>query len=176
MLADAKLGLEPVPQLDRKKAPTSYKPPGADRFRVDLLVPTSGPSIKVLEARDLGVSATALPHLGYVLEEPLEAIVLGRSSVVPVNVPRPERLGWHKLLVSELREHTSDKRRKDVEQATVLLAVTAERDEDAVRAALGDLAPSPRAKVKKAARAVLTRLEGTPHARALDTLRDILGR
>ncbi len=175
MLADAKLGLLPVPQLDRKKPSTSYKPAGADRFRVDLLVPTSGSSVKVLEAKDLGVFATALPHFQYVLEDPLEAIVIGRSSVVPVNVPRPERLGWHKLLVSELRAETNDKRTKDVAQATVLLALTAERDEDATRDALRALAPAPRAKAKKAARAVLERLEGTPHARALQTLRAILG-
>ena len=53
MLADAKLDLHAIPELDRRKGSTSWKPPGADRLRVDLLVPTDGNEVKVLEVRDL---------------------------------------------------------------------------------------------------------------------------
>lgn len=174
MLADSKLALHPVPQLDRKKPSTSFKPPGADRLRVDLLVPTDGNEVKVLAARELGAYATALPHFRYLLQDPVETVVLGRSSVVPVNVPRPERLAWHKMLVSELRQDTSDKKPKDLEQAAVLCAVLAERDPSSLHEAFRDLPASARKKTRNAARTVLARLESTRHERAAEIVRELL--
>lgn len=174
MLADSKLRLHPVPQLDRKKPSTSFKPPGADRLRVDLLVPTDGESVKVLAARDLDGHATALPYLRYLLQEPIETVVLGRSTVVPVSVPRPERLAWHKMLVSELRERLSDKKPKDVEQASVLVAVLAEREPGALEDAWAALPRSARKPTKAAAARVLARLDAAGHERASDLLRELL--
>ncbi len=174
MLADSKLRLHPVPPLDRKKPSTSFKPPGADRLRVDLLVPTDGGSVKVLEARDLDGHALALPYLRYLLQEPLETVVLGRSAVIPVNVPRPERLAWHKMLVSELRDRLSDKKPKDVEQASVLVAVLAEREPGALEDAWAALPRSARKPTKAAAARVLARLEEARHERASDLLRELL--
>lgn len=100
--------------------------------------------------------------------------MLGRSSVVPVHVPRPERLAWHKMLISELRARTSDKRLKDLEQAAVLFAVLAEREPSALGDAFRDLPSSVRRKTKTAARTVLARLEATRHERAHETLRELL--
>lgn len=174
MLADAELDLHPVPQLDRKRPSTSYKPPGADRLRVDLLVPTAGEDVKVLEARDLGAHATGLPFLRYLLEEPLEGVVLGRSAVVGVRVPRPERLAWHKMLVSELRDATSDKKAKDLEQAAVLVAILAEREPDALREAMRHLPASARKRTRAAAEKVRTRLSASGHERAAEELADLV--
>ena len=87
-----------VPQGTRRRTSTSrgtFKLGGGDRLRVDLLVPTDGTSVKILEVRDLSGHATALPYLRYLLQEPLQTVVLGRQAVIPVNVPRPERLAWH---------------------------------------------------------------------------------
>lgn len=174
MLADSKLGLHPVPQLDRKKPPTSFKAPGADRTRVDLLVPVGGTVIKVVEAKDLHAHATGLPYFRYLLKEPLETIVLGRSAVVPVNVPRPERLAWHKMLVSALRNRSSDKKAKDLEQAAVLVAALAEREPSALEEAFHGLPASARKMTKVAAKTLLARLQEGPHERAVDVLRDVL--
>ncbi len=174
MLADSKLRLHPVPQLDRKKPSTSFKPPGADRLRIDLLVPTAGDAVKVLEARDLAGHATALPYLRYLLQEPIETVVLGRSTVVPVNVPRPERLACHKMLVSELRDRLSDKKPKDVAQAAVLVAVLAEREPGSLEDAWAALPRSARKATKVAAARVVERLEQAGHARGVDLLRELL--
>ncbi|HVH45781.1 MAG TPA: GSU2403 family nucleotidyltransferase fold protein [Labilithrix sp.] len=175
MLAESKLSLLPVPQLERKKPSTSFKPPGADRLRVDLLVPTAGDEVKVLEVRELQAHATALPYLRYLLSEPIDSVVLGRSAVVPVKVPRPERLAWHKMLVSELRHRTSDKKAKDVLQAAVLFAIVAEREPGALEEALDDLPRTARGKTKAAAKVVLARLQEAGHERAADRMVDILG-
>jgi hypothetical protein len=175
MLADSKLALHPVPQMDRKKPSTSFKPPGADRLRVDLLVPTAGDSVKVLELRELEAHATGLPYFRYVLQDPVDTVVLGRSAVIPVKVPRPERLAWHKMLVSELRHRTSDKKAKDVDQAAVLFAVVAEREPGALEEAFQELPRSARTKTKAAAEGVLSRLHTAGHERAADLMNELLG-
>src|SRR5262249_17888182 len=102
-------------------------------------------------------------------------VILGRSAVVPVKVPRPERLAWHKMLVSELRDRTSDKRAKDLEQAAVLFAVVAEREHGALEEAWRDLPRPARARAKTAAKIVVARLEGAGHAQATDLMRALVG-
>lgn len=172
ILADSKIGLQPIPPLDRKGAPTSYKPPGADRLRVDLLVPTRGTDVKVLEVRDLGAHATGLPWFDWLLDDPIETILLGRSSVVPVKVPRPERLAWHKMLVSELRGRTNDKKHRDREQAAVLAAVLAEHEPGVLEDAFRELPRSARTATKAGARATLPLLDA--HERADSVMRALV--
>ena len=72
---------------------------------------------------ELKAHAQAMPHLRALLLRSVDAIVIGREGVVPVRVPRVEAFTWHKVLVSQLRGATSDKRGKDAAQAAVLLAV-----------------------------------------------------
>jgi hypothetical protein len=173
MLADSTLELHPVPQFG--KAPsTSFKAKGGDRLRVDLLVPVVGDAVKVLEVRELRAHATGLPYLRYLLEEPLESVILGRSAVIPVRVPRPERLAWHKLLVSELRGQTRDKREKDVEQAAVLLAILAERESGALEGAFRDLPRSIRGATTSAAKNVVARLDRAGHGQAVEIVRGVV--
>lgn len=174
MLGDAKLRFHPIPELERKKPSTSWKPPGADRLRVDLLVPTEGTEVKVLEARDLGGHAKGMPYLRYLLQQPLDGVVLGRSAVIPVKVPRPERLAWHKMLVSTLRRRESHKRGKDLAQAAVLVAVLAEREAGALETAFAAIPRSVRKNVRAAGSEVLTEVTRHGHAQAVDLLSELL--
>lgn len=152
MLEDSGIPLSPILGFDRKAHPTSYKAPGRDRLRVDLLVPTSGREVKVLPVPELDAHATALPYLDYLLGDPIEAIVLGRDAVVPVKVPSPERFVLHKLLVSQLRSTTSEKRPKDLQQATVLATALLESDAGALAEAKDALPKSARTHVSRAAK------------------------
>ena len=101
--------------------------------------------------------------------------MLGRSAVVPVRVPRAERLAWHKVIVSQTRNETSDKKAKDREQAAVLMAVLAEREPAALEEAFADLSTTARVKAKRGASVMLGRLAETGHGRAEELLRDLLG-
>ncbi len=65
---------------------------------------------KVLAVRELRTHAMGLPHLRYLVAETVEGLAMGRHGVVPGRIPRPERLALHKMLVSQLRAATSDKR------------------------------------------------------------------
>ena len=174
MLADSTIPLQPVPQLKRNAPSTSYKPPGADRLRVDLLVPARGREVTTRAVPELKAHATALPHLAYVLEAPIDAAVLGRESVVPVRVPRPEALAWHKMLVSQLRGATSDKKNKDVEQASVLFAVLAEDAPGALEDALAAVPRAARTQTLAGAKQVLRRLEASVHERAAELMKELV--
>lgn len=87
----------------------------------------------------LGVSAQALRHLGYLLEDPIPAASLYRSGVL-VKIPRPERFAIHKLIVAERRKHGPDtlKARKDRAQADFLIRVLAETRPDELKDALDE--------------------------------------
>ncbi|RYZ12525.1 MAG: hypothetical protein EON61_08485 [Alphaproteobacteria bacterium] len=87
----------------------------------------------------LGVSAQALRHLGYLLEDPIPAASLYRSGVL-VKIPRPERFAIHKLIVAERRKHGPDtlKARKDRAQADFLISVLAETRPDELKDAVDD--------------------------------------
>jgi hypothetical protein len=170
ILADSTVALHPVPSLDRKAPSTSYKVAGADRLRVDLLVPGTGSEVTTRPVPELQAHATALPFLGYLLEDPIEGAVLGRAGVVPVRLPRPEAFAWHKMLVSQLRGATREKRGKDTNQAAVLFAVLAEEAPDALQAAFAALPRGSKAKTRAGARQVLAELEAGGDARAAETL------
>lgn len=173
VLGDSTLSLTPVLGFDRKVPATSYKSPGKEGLRVDLLVPTTGHEIVVRSVPELAAHATAVPYLGYLLVEPIEAVFLGRESVVPVVVPRPECLAWHKMLVSQLRTATSDKRTKDVHQAAVLFAALAEQDPAALTDAFRT-APA-KTKTRAGAKLVVALLRGAGHERAGEVLSDVAG-
>lgn len=174
MLRDSTVPLNPIPALDRKAPSTSYKPPGRDRLRVDLLVPAEGPEVTIREVPELKAHATALPYLRYLLADPADTVVMARECVVPVKVPHPERFAWHKMLVSQLRASSSEKRGKDVQQAAVLLAVLAEDAPDGLMAAFDALPASVLGKTLSGARQVLSLLADSPHERAVDLLRDVV--
>jgi hypothetical protein len=174
MLADSRVPLQPVPQLDRAAPSTSFKPPGRDRLRVDLLVPTAGADVGVLSVPELGAHATALPWLRYVTDASVPGLVIGRSAMVPVNLPRPERFACHKMLVSQIRHETSEKAPKDVEQAATLVAILAEAAPESLEAAFASIPRGARTKTRQGARRVAARLGTTPHRQGIDLLEDLL--
>jgi hypothetical protein len=174
MLADSTVPLRPVPNLDRKAPSTSFKAPGADRLRVDLLVPARGDEVSIRAVAELRAHATAVPHLSYVLRGALDTVVLGRDGVVPLRVPKPEMFAWHKMLVSQLRVATREKQGKDLEQASVLVAVLAEDAPDALREAHRGLPRGTRTKAREGGRRVLSRLEDTGHEKAAKLLGSLL--
>ena len=90
---------------------------------------------------------------------------------MPVRIPRPERMAWHKMLVSELRGATREKRGKDLQQAAVLFAVLAEDAPGALEEAFRDLPRGSRVKVKKAATHVEKILVSNGLERAAEHLR-----
>jgi hypothetical protein len=171
MLEESHLPLTPVPGFDRTSKPTSFKAPGREGLRVDLLVPTAESEIGVRAVPELDAHATAVPQLSYVLQEAMDAIVLGREAVPPVRVPRPERFAWHKMLVSQLRTSTSDKRTKDIHQAAVIFAVLAEKEHGALAEAWSAL----RHKTKTRAGALKVRalLSAQGHERAVEVLDEL---
>jgi hypothetical protein len=176
ILDESFLTLLPVPALGRKEPSTSFKARGPDPFRVDLLAPARGTEVATRAVPELGARAATLPYLGYLLEAPLQAVALGREAIVPVNVPRPEVFAWHKMLVSQLRGETREKRGKDTEQAATLAAALAEDEPDALHAAFDALPRGARSATRAGARRVIDVLDREGHARAAEVVQEIAAR
>jgi hypothetical protein len=174
ILAESTVTLVPVPGLDRKAPVTSHKSPGRDRLRVDLLVPSGGSEVTTRPVPELRAHAQAMPYLRPLLARPLEAVVLGREGVVPVRVPRAEAFAWHKVLLSQIRGATSDKRGKDRTQAAVMLAVLAEDAPDAVESGFTELPASMKGKTRSAAKAVVEVLARAGHERAVQVVKGVV--
>lgn len=174
MLQESRISLHAIPQLERKKPSTSFKAHGPGRLRVDFLMPTNGREVKVLEAPEIRAHATALPWFRYLVERSMPGVVLGKSAMVPVNVPLPERLAFHKMLVSQLRHETSDKSSKDLQQAAVLFAFLAEAAPEDLEDAFAKVPGAAREKTRRGARRVLASLEETGHTQAVELLSELL--
>jgi hypothetical protein len=173
ILAESTVPLLPVPGFGRKAPATSYKSAGRDRLRVDLLVPASGSEMSTRSVPELKAHAQALPYLRPLLGRPIDAVVLGREGIVPVTVPRAEAFAWHKVLLSQIRGATSDKRGKDLAQAAVLLAVLAEDAPDGLEEAFAELPRGTKSKTRSAARAVMDVLERAGHPRAVEVVKGV---
>lgn len=172
VLEESLVPLSPVLGFDRKAKPTTWKAPGREGLRVDLVVPAVGKDVGVRAVPELFTHATALPHLDYLLADPVDAILLGREAVVPVRVPQAVRFVWHKMLVSQLRTSTSDKRNKDLHQAAVLFAVLTVREPEALAEAFHGVPDQKRTRVASARVRELLEEEG--HERAVELLRDLV--
>ena len=133
------LNLHPVPPLDWKQPSTSFKVRGRD-LRVDFLTPMIGrESSKAAFLPAFGLSAKPIRHLDYLIEEPMQAVVMG-SDVVLVNIPSPARFAMHKLWISEKRPAAFHaKAKKDRIQAEQLIEVLSEDRPDDLREAWGAL-------------------------------------
>jgi len=117
---------DPVPRfsvLSPTDPATSFRVRGAD-IEVEILTPMVGKERRrPIEIPVLGVAATPLRFLDYLIEETQPAAVLGGSGVL-VNVPRPGRFALHKLIVATRRGTSGiPKAPKDRAQASALLRV-----------------------------------------------------
>ncbi|MBY0266586.1 MAG: nucleotidyltransferase domain-containing protein [Burkholderiales bacterium] len=165
-LTTSDVRLVEAPRLNVREPSTSFMKPGAPPFQVDLLTPVrkSQKPFLPVSIPELKAHATGLPYLDYLLAETQFAIVIAREGVCRVRVPVPERMAWHKLLVSVLRATQSPKSRKDFEQGCVLLAVVGELDGEALLEAAGKLPAAARAKIFKQAALIEKMLEAHPRA------------
>ncbi len=170
-MAATKLKFVPVPGMPSQSPSTSVKRPGADGLRVDMLThgSTLGKSVPVPE---LQWHAQTIPFYDYLLRDARQADVLAGGHCVPVMLPAPERLIWHKLYASSARSGNAAKAQKDVLQAATLAALLVEQD-DAVLSE--SLAKAPR-ELKQAAQTrlpMLDKLMGS-HPQALAQMKVIL--
>ena len=143
-LRQAEPGFFPVPELDPGSPSTSFKVRGRD-LRVDLLTPARGRQAGApVPIPWLHTAATPLPFLGYLIEETVQAVVLGGSGVL-LNVPPPGRFALHKLWLGRQRPVAEQaKARKDLQQAALLLEVLLDDRPEEIRAAWAALARRPR--------------------------------
>ncbi|HKI02086.1 MAG TPA: GSU2403 family nucleotidyltransferase fold protein [Thermoanaerobaculia bacterium] len=134
----------------------SFKIRGRE-LRVDFLMPMFGrESAKPVFLPALGVSAHPLRFLDYLIREPVQAAVIGGSSIL-VNVPHPARFAFHKLWISGKRPVSEQtKAIKDLRQAGDVLEVLVSDRPGDLPAAWEELARSP--SVLKTVRLAISRL------------------
>lgn len=157
-----------VPEFDPRTPSTKFKEAGRSRFQVDLLAPAAGREATIRAVPELDAHATALPHLGYLTAVTQPGIVISHHGVAAVRIPVPERFAVHKLVVSELRTGRSAKSAKDLRQAAILLAATAELFPGSVSEAWEALATTARRPARAALAKALPIL--AVHANALEEL------
>jgi hypothetical protein len=174
LLTESGLEFAPVPGMPSRRPSGSFKLPGAEALAVDLLVPGRNLG-EVVPVKELGVHAQAVPLLDFLIDEPLDAVVLSPNHLVPIKVPAAERFVLHKLYASQSRKADRDKIRKDLEQAAVLAAVVEEDTPDRIAEAFRQMPAAGRPAVKRGALAA-ARLIADSHAQAHDVLRRIAGK
>lgn len=120
-----KMGFFPVPQLSHKEPSTSWAIRGKT-LRLDLLTPLKRDQTAPVYIKRLNAAAQPLKYLGYLLESPINAVMLAGTPCL-VRIPQPARYALHKLIISGERWQTAaDKKRKDLRQAHCLLSLLAE--------------------------------------------------
>jgi hypothetical protein len=168
-LTGSEFGFFLVPSLDPRRPSTSFKIRGRE-LRVDFLTPLAGRETgEPVFLSSLKVSAHPLRFLDFLIEDPVQAVVVSGAGVL-VDVPTPARFAIHKLWISRRRPVSEQtKVAKDLRQAGDLLDLLLEdRPEDitmawealsrssaamkTVREATGRLAPELRERLAQVVR------------------------
>lgn len=134
---------EADPEMVEPKQINPWVPPyemiAPDGFKIEFLTARRHPYDKSpvpIERFDL--NAQPLEFLDYLMKETTEAAVIYNAGVL-VNVPHPARFAIHKLAVSQLREAgNTEKRAKDIKQATALIEYYLEESPGALMLASDD--------------------------------------
>jgi hypothetical protein len=122
-MRDTGLPFAAVPGFPSTAPSTSIKLPGREGLRVDVLAPHSTLGA-IVALPELAWSAQGIPYYDYLLEDTLPGAMLAGWHCVPVRLPQPTRLIWHKLYSSRKRWKTNAaKAQKDEWQAKVLASV-----------------------------------------------------
>jgi hypothetical protein len=122
-----------VPHTAGHRHTTSYV--GKGGLRVDFVTPNEGPDTdRPQNLPALGTDAQPLRYLGFLIHEPLKAVMLHGSGIL-VLVPAPERFAVHKLILALERPPGIAKREKDVTQAQALILVLLEKRSEELRLA-----------------------------------------
>ena len=164
MLRESGIDFVDVPRLKRGAPPTSYKEKGRSRFTFDLLVPVAGERIETLPVPELDAHATGLPYLRYLLTETQTGAAMSSHGVAAVRIPVPERFALHKAVIAQLRVGRTEKSRKDLRQAAVLIAAMGELHPGALEAAFVKTAASSREYIRKSLETMRADLESHPQA------------
>ncbi len=174
LLNESGLGFVPVPGIPSTKPSASFKLPGAERLLVDLLAP--GKDIgKLMPVKELGTHAQTIPYLDFLIEEPLDTVVLSPNQVIPVKVPAPERFVLHKLFSAQSRRSDPGKIRKDREQAAIIAAALEEEIPGRLLEAWKDFPRAAKSVTKRGARATGKILAGA-HPEAEAVMMELAGR
>lgn len=162
-LQATRLGFVPVPGMPADEPSTSLKLRGRDALRVDLRVNGRrlGESVPVPQ---LEWHAQTVPHYDYLLAEPRPAAILAGGHCIPLLLPQPERLIWHKLYASASRRGFPEKAEKDQRQAAVLAAVLAEQEDDALSDSFDNVPAAMRSALRRRLPAVRRLLGAHPSA------------
>ena len=169
VLNESGLAFVPVPGLPSSRPSASFKLPGAEALLVDLLVPGREAG-KVVAVKELATHGQTVPLLEFLVEAPLESVVLSPNQIVPVRVPAPERFVLHKLYASQMRRAHPGKGKKDLEQATVIAAALEESLPGRLKDAWKALPLAGRSAARRAAQLAAKTLEGK-HPEAAAALR-----
>ena len=164
LLRESGLEFENVPPLDPRDPSTKLKESGRSRFTFDVLVPTRADEAGIVSVPELGIHATALPYLGYLLGESQMGAALSSHGVAAVRVPVPERFALHKLIVSRLRKGRSEKSLKDLRQAAAVIAALGELHPGALEDAYRKIPISRRGDVRKSLEQIRAPLEAHPRS------------
>ena len=173
LLSATGLPFHPVPQLERKAPPTSFKVRGK-KLKLDLLVPAKGAPYEPVAVPELGAHATGLPHFQFLLKQSTQSVLLGRDRIVPVTVPHGGRFCIHKLAVYSMRGGNNTKSEKDLFQATLLAAAIAQEQDFMLTDAIDAMDAGLRKRAKAGARRAIELL-GNDHAAAARQLEALAG-
>lgn len=160
ILGQSGLRFVPVPGMPSHAPSASFKIPGADTLAVDLLVPGTKTG-QILAVNELKAHGQAIPHLEFLLEDAIEALILSPNQVIPVRVPSPERYLLHKMFSSQSRRKSDrDKVRKDLEQAAVLAVAVEDETPGRLAETAAQFPAAGRSALKQGGKAASRLLEG----------------
>jgi hypothetical protein len=131
--------------------PTSLKLPGREGLRVDVL--THGKRLGAsAPVASMMWHAQTVPHYDYLLDQPRQAAVLAGGHCIPVLLPQPERLLWHKLYASASRQSFPEKAEKDVLQAATLAAILTDQESEVLADSVADVPAAMRGALRSGCR------------------------
>lgn len=124
-LESLEMGFFPVPRLSHKAPSTNFAIRNS-QLRLDVLTPKTQESDEPVFIPRFNCAAEPMSYLSYLIETPIPAVLLDAAPVL-INIPQPVRYALHKLIVSQVRDVTSQsKQRKDLYQAHQILSVLKE--------------------------------------------------
>jgi hypothetical protein len=165
-LADTGLPFSAVPNIPSSRPSTSIKLPGAAALRVDLLAP--GPVLgRPIAVPRLNWHAQAVPSYDYMLTDAEPGAMLAGGHCVPLRLPQPARMFWHKLFSSARRTGQRDKAARDRRQAATLAAVLVDDQPGTIEEAWRDAPLAMRKRIRALKASLLEELAPNHQAREI---------
>ena len=121
----------------------------------------------------LALEFKTLLLLDWLVADGVQGVVLGPTLAIPVRLPQPARLAWHKLWTAAQPDREVAKAAKDLTQGLILASALAEDDPQALADALQSLPARARQLALRRLRPELPRVAG--HPRAMAVLGDLVG-